>query len=117
MRYPSSQLCSLCSERRTDLPLADRVFTCPNGHVIDRDGNAATNLARWGHTHPTDPRTPKQRGRATNARRRDGAGQHPVLVKPARKTREPTFAPHPRPELTTSEKGGAEHSVELFDTL
>lgn len=75
--YPSSQLCSLCEERRTDLTLADRMFTCPNGHVIDRDGNAATNLARWGHTHPTDPRTPKQRGRATNARRRDGAGQHP----------------------------------------
>jgi hypothetical protein len=41
----------------------------------------------------------------------------PVLVKPARKTREPTFTPHPRPELATSEKGGAEHSVELFDTL
>ncbi|MEX3648926.1 RNA-guided endonuclease InsQ/TnpB family protein [Mycolicibacterium porcinum] len=79
--YPSSQLCSLCGLRRTDLTLADRVFTCPNGHVIDRDGNAATNLARWGHTHQhetsTDPRTPKQRGRATNARRRDGAGQHP----------------------------------------
>ncbi len=75
--YPSSQLCSLCEQRRTDLTLADRVFTCPNGHVIDRDGNAATNLARWPHTHPNDPRTPKQRGRATNARRRDGAGQHP----------------------------------------
>jgi hypothetical protein len=41
----------------------------------------------------------------------------PVLVKPARKTREPTFTPHPRPEPTTPEKGGAEHSAELFDTL
>lgn len=79
--YPSSQLCSICGERPTGLTLADRVFTCPNGHVIDRDGNAATNLARWGHTHQhetsTDPRTPKQRGRATKARRRDGADQHP----------------------------------------
>ena len=35
---------------------------------------------RWGQTHhqtSPDPRTPKQRGRATNARRRDGADQHP----------------------------------------
>lgn len=79
--YPSSQLCSICGQRCTGLTLADRVFTCPKGHVIDRDGNAATNLARWGHTRQhetsTDPRTPKQRGRATKARRRDGAGQHP----------------------------------------
>jgi hypothetical protein len=40
-----------------------------------------------------------------------------VLVKPVRKTRGPTFAPHPRPEPTTPEKGGAQHSPELFDTL
>jgi len=33
-----------------------------------------------------------------------------VLVKPARKTRELTFTPHPRPEPTTPETGGAEHS-------
>lgn len=79
--YPSSQLCSICEDRRTDLSLADRVFTCANGHFIDRDTNAATNLARWAQAHHTDlhldPRTPKQRGRATNARRRDGADQHP----------------------------------------
>lgn len=79
--YPSSQLCSICGQRRTDLTLADRVFTCPNGHVIDRDGNAAANLARWGQQHQhetsTDPRTPKQRGRVTKARRREGADQHP----------------------------------------
>jgi hypothetical protein len=40
-----------------------------------------------------------------------------VRVKPARLTRELTFTPHPRPEPTTPEKGGAEHSPELFDTL
>ena len=40
-----------------------------------------------------------------------------VLVKPARMTREPTFAPHPRPEPTTPEKGGAKHPLELFNTL
>lgn len=40
-----------------------------------------------------------------------------VVVKPARMTREPTFTPPPRPEPTTPEKGGAQHSPELFDTL
>jgi hypothetical protein len=40
-----------------------------------------------------------------------------VPVKPARMKREQTFIPHQRPEPTTPEKGGAEHSAELFDTL
>ena len=79
--YPSSKLCSQCGVIRGDLTLADRVFTCGCGHFADRDANAAANLARWGQTHhhtSPDPRTPKQRGRATNARRRDGADQHPT---------------------------------------
>jgi putative transposase len=81
--YPSSQLCSICGTRKTGLTLADRVFTCACGHSSDRDLNAAVNLARWGQTHhdpSLDPRTPKQRGRATNARRRDGADQHPTCA-------------------------------------
>ena len=75
--YPSSKLCPACGAIRGDLTLADRVFTCVCGHSADRDRNAAVNLARWGQAHHLDPRTPKQRGRATNARRRDGADQHP----------------------------------------
>jgi putative transposase len=80
--YPSSKLCGQCGTIRNDLTLADRVFTCACGHCMDRDRNAAMNLARWGQTHQdetsSDPRTPKQLGRATNARRRDGADQHPT---------------------------------------
>ena len=48
-----------------------------NGSI--RDSNAAVNLARWGqlhHEHHHEPRTPKQGGRAINARRRDGTDQH-----------------------------------------
>jgi putative transposase len=77
--YPSSRLCPHCGAINRDLTLADRVFTCVCGHSADRDCNAAVNLARWGqthHDHHLDPRTPKQRGRAINARRRDGADQH-----------------------------------------
>ncbi|MDT5299998.1 MAG: putative transposase, partial [Mycobacterium sp.] len=78
--YPSSKLCPACGAIRRDLTLADRVFTCGCGHSADRDTNAAVNLARWAQTHhhaSPDPRTPKHRGRATNARRRDGADRHP----------------------------------------
>jgi putative transposase len=78
--YPSSRLCPACGAIRGDMTLADRVFTCGCGHSADRDTNAAVNLAHWGQTQhhaSPDPRTPKQRGRATNARRREGADQHP----------------------------------------
>jgi putative transposase len=82
--YPSSKRCGQCGTICTDLTLADRVFTCACGHCMDRDRNAAMNLARWGQTHhhetSPDPRTPKQRGRPTNARRRDGADQHPTCA-------------------------------------
>ena len=79
--FPSTRLCPECGDIDSSMTLADRVFTCGCGHTADRDANAARNLARWGQGHQhdtsTDPRTPKQLGRATKARRRDGAGQHP----------------------------------------
>lgn len=79
--YPSTRRCPECRVVNREMTLADRVFTCSCGHIADRDTNAAANLAHWGHTHQhetsTEPRTPKQRGRATKARRRDGADQHP----------------------------------------
>jgi putative transposase len=78
--YPSSKLCPACGVIRADLTLNDRMFICACGHSADRDLNAAVNLARWGQTHHLDPRTPKQRGRVTNARRRDGADQHPTCA-------------------------------------
>jgi putative transposase len=45
--YPSSKRCSGCGVVRADLPLAVRVFCClACGLVLDRDLNAARNLAR-----------------------------------------------------------------------
>jgi len=78
--YPSSQLCSICGDRRTDLTLADRTFICTGGHCLDRDTNAAINLARWGQTDHNSHRSPDPQagGRATNARRQDGSDQHPT---------------------------------------
>jgi putative transposase len=81
--YPSSKVCPQCGEINSNLTLADRVFACACGHTVDRDLNAAINLARWGQIHHEchlEPRTPKQGGRATNARRRDGADWHPTCA-------------------------------------
>ena len=78
--YPSSQLCSVCGDRRTDLSLAERTFTCANDHHLDRDLNAAINLARWGQQNHHRTPDPQAGGRATNARRQDGSDQHSSRV-------------------------------------
>jgi hypothetical protein len=81
--YPSSQICSLCQARNNKLTLADRVFTCPAGHRLVRDLNAATNLASWGEErHRVDAdtqsrvREPEARAPVRKARRRKGSGRH-----------------------------------------
>lgn len=46
--YPSSKTCSNCGAIKRDLRLSERVFVCPEcGHTLDRDLNAAINLARY----------------------------------------------------------------------
>ena len=47
--YPSSKNCSCCGYYYRDLKEGDRVYVCPKcGTVIDRDFNAAINLADYG---------------------------------------------------------------------
>jgi len=46
--FPSSKTCSGCGEVRNDLALSTRIYSCEICDlVIDRDLNAAVNLARW----------------------------------------------------------------------
>ena len=48
--YPSSKTCSRCGCIKDDLTLADRVYHCDEcGYEIDRDLNAARNLAAIGN--------------------------------------------------------------------
>jgi putative transposase len=44
--YPSSKTCSACGRRKPSLPLACRIYRCEHcGLAVDRDHNAAINLA------------------------------------------------------------------------
>jgi putative transposase len=46
--FPSSKTCSGCGQVKDSLDLSERIFTCTVcGLTIDRDLNAAVNLARW----------------------------------------------------------------------
>ena len=108
--YPSSQICSRCRTRNQKLSLADRVFSCVCGHSVDRDLNAAVNLAQWGEAYHADHKPGPPSTGAGSPMPADGtalAGAPRVPVKPPRMTREPKFKPRPRPESRTPEKGGA----------
>ncbi|WP_198406912.1 RNA-guided endonuclease InsQ/TnpB family protein [Nocardia terpenica] len=74
--FGSSRTCSRCGTRNTALTLGDRVFACRCGYRLDRDLNAAVNLAVWGETHCAQAREPEARAPVSNVRRRDGSGPH-----------------------------------------
>ena len=46
--YPSSKACCECGWINQDLNLSIREWTCKNGHVLDRDLNAAKNILKEG---------------------------------------------------------------------
>jgi putative transposase len=53
--FPSSKTCSRCGEVTKDLDLSTRTYSCEVcGLVIDRDLNAAINLARWQPKKPSE---------------------------------------------------------------
>ncbi len=80
--FASSQLCTGCGRRNQALSLAERTYRCDParggcGLSIDRDRNAAANLAAWAETeHRTTAQTPDPQagGRDTNACGGTGAG-------------------------------------------
>ena len=46
--YPSSKTCNHCGNIKKDLKLSDRTYICEHcGFTIDRDLNAAMNLANY----------------------------------------------------------------------
>ena len=45
--YPSSKTCCKCGKIKKDFKLSDRIYECECGNKIDRDVNAAINLANY----------------------------------------------------------------------
>jgi putative transposase len=86
--FPSSKICSSCGTLRKELTLRERTFRCHScGHVMDRDLNAAANLAAWAEDHTPTVQNSAGRGEDRdgdrqaagpdiNACRRDGTGPH-----------------------------------------
>lgn len=74
--FPSSKTCSGCGGRKPNLTLAERTYVCEHcGLMIDRDLNAAINLARLGDTqHTGGTRTGTGSSPAANHRVGDGRG-------------------------------------------
>ena len=103
--YPSSKTCSDCGTVKAKLALSERVFSCDAcGLIIDRDLNAALNLARIAQQHAQAERRLKcyvaRTGRETqNARR----GQ----VSPSTRARHspPKREDSPRGEPTQTREG------------
>lgn len=57
--FPSSKTCSGCRAVKADLDLSSRTYSCGDcGLVIDRDLNAAINLARWQPDVPSTEKVP-----------------------------------------------------------
>ena len=79
--FASSKTCSSCGILRKDLTLKERTFECRScGHVMDRDLNAAANLAAWAEDHTRGEEVQvgdrQAAGPDINACRRDGTGPH-----------------------------------------
>jgi len=111
--FPSTQICSRCGAK-TNLRLRDRIYCCRDGCLaIDRDLNAATNLARLGALGSPEG---KRTGTGSKSAASDSAGEGrgairktshaTIVVKPA----EGTEASTPIADLvsgTATSQGGA----------
>ena len=75
--FPSSKTCSRCGSIKQQLELAEREFGCAScGLAIDRDCNAATNLAVWAERSNAQVPDRQAGGRVINAPGGDGTGHH-----------------------------------------
>jgi putative transposase len=49
--YPSSQICSKCGERHSEMKdVTNRTLKCKCGNIIDRDYNSALNILKFGES-------------------------------------------------------------------
>jgi putative transposase len=73
--FPSTKTCSKCGTLKEQLTLAERVLRCDGcGLAIDRDRNAAANLAAWAERMNAQAPDRQAGGRVTKAPGGEGAG-------------------------------------------
>jgi putative transposase len=70
--FASTKTCSSCGWQAQEIALSERTFSCSQCELaVDRDTNAAANLATWGEAEyisESEVPDPEARGRVTNAR-------------------------------------------------
>jgi putative transposase len=72
---PSTRTCSRCGLIKQQMGLDERVFSCDAcGLVMDRDRNAAANLAAWAERQHAQAPDRQAGGRVKNAPGGEGAG-------------------------------------------
>jgi transposase len=107
--FASTRTCSACGGRKPEMSLAERIFSCAAcGLVMDRDRNAAANLAVWAEIATmATARAPDRQagGRVTTPLEGKALAVAEATAKPAPMKGEPTLQRLPEPRAP--EKGGA----------
>lgn len=95
---PSSKTCSGCGIVKVELPLSERAFSCDDcGMKIDRDLNAAINLARYGRAEFELQKVAAGRAETLNAGGEESSGRAGIgAVKLSSLKSEPASAGQPR---------------------
>jgi len=120
--YPSTKTCSSCGAVKAKLPLDVRTYTCGSAHggcglVLDRDDNAAANLAAWGERHLAVPasrvgdRHPGGPSAGTPRQACGGDNEPAPVWRESPSKQEPASCPSPaqRRYRTAPDRGAHEH--------
>lgn len=108
--YPSSKTCSACGVVKTKLPLAVRVFDCATcGLVLDRDLNAARNLAQLVRmaVAPSGGETVNACGADRKTELGSAGGSEAGIPHPPGVRREPSFSNGRIPGVTDASRNGS----------
>jgi putative transposase len=113
--FPSTKACHACGVVRGRVGLEERIFRCGScGLVVDRDRNAAANLAAWADRNYA-PRTAKQAAGSPTPLEGLGLAAGRPMAEPVPRKGEPTFGPASEPK--TSEKDGAGSPSKVIGAL
>jgi putative transposase len=105
--FPSSKKCSSCKETKATLSLSTRTYRCEHCDlVLDRDLNAARNLAAYGKTHLVAGSGPETKnGRRGDVRCTSNTGAHSPQSPRGRKRQDGSG--QPAKAVTASSQGEA----------